>query len=131
MMPLIQQGYTPSLLAGRMRHRIKILQPTLQQDTTGGTQVNQNVVVASTWASIEALTGQEKFAAHEFITEVSHKIVIRWRRGVTSRMRVLVSSNDHKRLFLIENVLNADERNKSLALYCIELFDGANTPVGV
>jgi SPP1 family predicted phage head-tail adaptor len=131
MLPIVQQGYTPVLMPGRMRHRIKILQPTLQQDTTGGLNVNQNAVVATTWASIEAMSAQEKFAAHEFITEVSHKIIIRWRRGITAKMRVLMSSNQHKRLFLIESVLNPDERNKSLALYCIEIFDDANTAPGV
>jgi SPP1 family predicted phage head-tail adaptor len=130
-MSVIQQGYSPVLMPGRMRHFIKILVPTLQQDTTGGTQVTQDAVVAKTWASIEALTATEKFAAHEFISEVSHKIVIRWRRGITAKMRILMSSNQRKRLFLVEGILNPDERNKSLTLMCIELFDGADTAMGI
>lgn len=44
----------------------------------GGQDVNVNVLYATVWASVEALSGSEKFAAHEFVSEVSHQVVIRY-----------------------------------------------------
>lgn len=69
---------SPSLFTGRLRHKIDIVLPTKVQDSTGGTNISNNVVYANVWASIEALSGTEKFAAHEFISQVTHQVVIRY-----------------------------------------------------
>lgn len=74
----IVQKRTPVLFPGRLRHRIDIAQVTPTQDTMGGTNEAVDVVWANVWASIEALSGTEKFAAHEFISQVSHQVVIRY-----------------------------------------------------
>jgi len=87
----IVQRYSPAMFAGRLRHIIDIVAPTPIQDDTGGTDVRiAQVVFSNLSASIEALSGVEKFAAHEFVSQVSHQVVIRyigaaqsWQPGVT------------------------------------------------
>jgi head-tail adaptor len=72
------QRQTPVLQVGRLRHKIDIAAPTGAQDSTGGFTPGDGAVYVNCWASIEALTGVEKFAAHEFVSQVSHQIVIRY-----------------------------------------------------
>lgn len=127
-MPLgpLQQIGTPIFLTGRLRHRIKIVQPTLAQDSTGGVDVRDDAVVGEAWATVEALSASDKFAAHEFVAQVSHKVIMRWRPGITSKMRIVWRG----KLLLVEGVLDPDGRRKMLILMCIELFDNSNTPMG-
>lgn len=75
--PIIQRR-TPTLFAGRLRHKIDLVQVSQAQDSAGGFNLSCDVVYANVWASIEALSGTEKFAAHEFISQVSHQVVIRY-----------------------------------------------------
>ena len=116
--PIIQRR-TPTLYAGRLRHKIDIVHPSDQQDSTGGFDISQNTIYANVWASVEALSGTDKFAAHEFISQVSHQVVIRYLPGINSGMQVWFGG----RQFQIEAVLNPDERNKTLILLCIEIND--------
>lgn len=74
----IIQRRTPTLFAGRLRHKIDLVQVSNVQDTTGGFDINANVVYANVWASVEAITGTEKLAASELISEASHQVVIRF-----------------------------------------------------
>ncbi len=69
---------SPTLNTGRLRNRISIVRVSPQQDSTGGTNLSVDVLYASVWASVEALSGIDKFAAHEFVSEVSHQVVIRY-----------------------------------------------------
>ncbi len=120
----VPQSNSPVLQAGKLRHRVTIVKPTLVQDAAGGWNAFQDVVICTMWATIEALTGTEKFAAHEFSTEVTHAIYMRHPRtlvpgGIQGKMNV----NYGKRTFMIEAVLNADERNKLLELICVEIDD--------
>jgi head-tail adaptor len=72
------QKRTPQLFAGRLRHKIDIVTVNSAQDSTGGQNLSADTIYSNVWASIEALSGTEKFAAHEFVSQVSHQIVIRW-----------------------------------------------------
>lgn len=194
------QKRTPKIFAGRLRHKIDIVKVSSIQDSTGGQSLLACVVYTNVWASIEALTGTEKFAAHEFISQVSHQCVIRWigpapswlannnyttnflvvdsnrnlqqaqapglsgpvapvwnktpggfttdgdpstgltwknvgaagqRTGVNAGMQIWFEG----RTFQVEAVLNADERNKSLIMLCIEINDSlqqnTNQPGGL
>lgn len=66
------------MFAGRLRHKIDIATIAPAQDDMGGSAQSATVVYVSVPASIEALTGTEKFAAHEFVSQASHQIVIRY-----------------------------------------------------
>jgi SPP1 family predicted phage head-tail adaptor len=125
-MPLKQvpQSGSPVFQSGKLRHRIQIVQPTLAQDTAGGWNVNTNNVVLTCWATIEALTGVEKFAAHEFTSNVTHSVWIRHPRsavpgGIQAKMQVWFNT----RQLQVESVLDPDGRQKYLQLLCIEVGD--------
>jgi SPP1 family predicted phage head-tail adaptor len=127
MIPTNVQQISPSVRAGQLRHRINILNPILAQDTDGGVNVRNNQIVATVWASVDAISGAEKFAAHEFESQVNYKVVIRWLDGIKQRMRIQWGD----RLLLVESVLNPDGRKRMLLLYCLEIGDSANTQMGV
>lgn len=69
---------SPTLNVGRLRNRISIVRVSPVQDSMGGTNLSVDILYANVWASVEALSGADKFAAHEFVSEVSHQIVIRY-----------------------------------------------------
>jgi head-tail adaptor len=48
------------------------------QDSAGGINLSQIVVFANVWASVEALSGMETFAAQTQVSASSHQIVIRY-----------------------------------------------------
>jgi SPP1 family predicted phage head-tail adaptor len=119
----VPQTNSPILQAGKLRHRIQIVQPDTTQDSAGGVSQADVKVLCTTWASIQALTGTEKFAAHEFISQVTHAIYMRYRTDFTvdASMNVLYNT----RTFKVEAVLDPDERRKMLQLLCIEINDSA------
>lgn len=132
----VQGSNRVNLQAGKFRHRIQLVKPSTTQTGTGGWSVNNSVPVMTTWATIEALSGTEKFAAHEFAAQVTHRVWIRHPRnridpsgntsGVTSNMQVWYGT----RQFQVEAVLNPDERKDVLLLMCAEINDSANQPSG-
>jgi SPP1 family predicted phage head-tail adaptor len=95
------------------------MQVSSAQDSMGGQNINTNVLFANVWASVEALNGTDKFAAHEFVAEVSHQIVIRYRCCVLAGMQVWFKG----RQLQIQAVQNPDGRNKMLLLQCVEIND--------
>ena len=66
------------LQAGRLRHRIDIVKVSPIQDSTGGVNFSQVVVFANVWASVEAMSGMETFAANTQVSASSHQIIIRY-----------------------------------------------------
>ena len=105
--------------AGKLRQRIDIVKPNLTQDPAGGTQVDDDSIFATVWASIEAFTGVERYAGQQLVAEVTHKITIRWMDGVKASMNVWYEG----RQFQIQAVLNPDERHHMLVLMCLERDD--------
>lgn len=74
----VLQRRTPTLAAGKLRHRIQIVVPSSTQDSTGGFSLSANTLFATVWASVEALSGVEQNAADQQVTTVTHQIVIRY-----------------------------------------------------
>ena len=66
------------------------------------------------WASVEPLSGRELFAAQEFHNEVTTRIRIRYRDGVTAKMRVVFESVNYNILVIIDPEL----RHRELQLLC-------------
>jgi len=71
---------------------------------------------ATVYADLRPLTGRELFSAQQVQSMVNFKLETEYVAGVTSEMRVAVSS----RVFEIETVLNVNESNRSLELLCVE-----------
>lgn len=107
------------LLAGKLRHRIDLVQVSNAQDSTGGFDLSADVVFANVWASVEALSGSEALVLESQASMVSHQVIIRYMPGVNSSLQVWFQG----RQFQITSVQNPDERNKMLCLMCVEIND--------
>lgn len=101
--------------ASSLRHRVTLQQEIQTADGAGG-YVRSWQDVADLWAEINSITaksyGQERFFAGKIQAEITHKITIRYRAGVTADMRLLFGSS----IFNIRSVLNKDENNETLEL---------------
>lgn len=74
--------------------------------------------IATTWASINPISGKEYYSAETINSDLTHKIRLRYRRGITPDMRILYNG----RIFYIVSVINEYEKNTMLQLMCRELI---------
>lgn len=109
---------------------MKIVDPTLIQDSFGGTQIDQATPFAVVWASVEALSGREPYAAQQKVSEVTHRVRIRWMRGVKAKQNIWLADPDGDRQFQIQAVENPDETRHYLDLLCIERDNSAREEGG-
>jgi head-tail adaptor len=72
------QHRSPTLQAGKLRHRISIVKVNPAQDSTGGFNLLADIVYADVYASIEAAGGSETMAAGQEVSTVTHQIIIRF-----------------------------------------------------
>jgi len=100
--------------AGALRHRLSIEHLVAGSPTQdAGGEVDQAwVELAEVWGSIEPLRGRELIAAQQAQSETTGTIRIRYRAGITSKMRVVFRA----RIFEILGVVNPMERNVELVL---------------
>lgn len=101
--------------AGDLRKRIIIEQPTVAADSVGE-MVPTWSTLAVLWASIEALTGSERLQDAQINATADVKISVRYRAGITTAMRIKYGT----RQFEIVSVQNVEERNRELAMLCVE-----------
>lgn len=79
-----------SLAAGRLRHRITIQEPRQQQDTnTGAIRTVWIDFAADVAAAIEPLSVREFIASSQMQSQITARITIRYRGGLTPQMRIL------------------------------------------
>lgn len=77
---------------GRLRQRI-VLQQRADVVSAEGEVIPSWTDLAETPASIEPVSGREYFAAQQVNSEVTARIIIRWRPGVDTAGRVLHQTN--------------------------------------
>lgn len=86
-----------SIEAGRLRHRVRIEQLTYLLDSHGdqyqdpetGESRPEWVEVATVWAAIEPLSAREFIAAQTTQSQITARIVIRYRDGLDASMRLV------------------------------------------
>lgn len=101
---------------GRLRHQVALQGVTRTEDEGGG-GANVWATTATVWAAVEPLDGSESLHGLAVTASVSHRVTIRYRAGVTAKMRVV-----HRgRVFEIRAVLDRDERREILDLLCAEV----------
>lgn len=107
--------------SGKLRHIIKIQQPdTANRDALGR---------ASAWADwatnvparVDDLNGREQRGSAIDISQLTHRVSMRYRAGVKSKMRVVWTVDGADRIFAIELVTNPDGKKREHALLCLEL----------
>ena len=101
--------------AGKLRRRVTIQEPEVTIGATGG-EVTTWADLATVWANIKPLSGQELLAARQSVATalVSTQIEIRYRSDVNSKMRVAHGS---QQTYEIVAVL-PDERQTFTKLLC-------------
>ena len=104
--------------AGELRHKAVLEKPDDSQDGEGTTALAWSPL-ATVQVGVTPLSGKERLEAGAVSAEVSHRVRMRARAGVTSRMR-LVLVNRGNRVLQIVSVLDEGERNRYLTLLCAE-----------
>jgi len=107
---------------GDLRHRVTILHQTDGVDEWGAPAPGQWVPLATVWACVEGLRGNEYWQAQQLVDQADHRITIRYRRDVTAQMRV----QHDGRLFEIRAALDRDGRRRWLELICREVLPWQN-----
>lgn len=102
---------------GKLRNRITIQQVQEARSATGAVMETW-VTYAEVWAAVEPLRGREFFASRQMQAQVDARVRIRFISGVTPKMRVLWGS----RIYLIDAVINPEERGVELQLMCREII---------
>jgi len=77
--------------AGRLRHRVDIQKPVVDRDPEDNTElpVRWETVWERCPASVEPLSAREFLAAQATQSEVTAKIVVRYRPGLVPTMRII------------------------------------------
>lgn len=102
--------------AGDLRHRIKIQQEVFADDPDTKETISSWQDSCIVYAAVEPLRGREFFQALETHSELTTKIRIRYRPGITSEMRVIYGD----RILYIQAVIDPEERHQEMQLMCIE-----------
>jgi len=69
-------------------------------------------------AGILPLSGRELALAKERVSEVTHKVTLRFLAGVHANMHILYGT----RSFIVLSVMNKQENDRELELLCKELY---------
>lgn len=104
---------------GQLRHRLEIQEQRSVRDEWGN-QVSEWFTVATAWAAIEPIRGEEYWAAGAQQGETIHRVTMRYVPGVTPKHRLLFGN----RILEIESTLNLEERSRLLELLCKERLNG-------
>lgn len=78
-----------SLGAGRLRHRVTFQSPVETKDAAGSITVTWQDFASNVPAAIEPLSAREFVAAQSKQSEITARIVIRARAGITPKMRAV------------------------------------------
>lgn len=102
--------------SGSLRHRVIIQKPQAIQSQVSGESTDGWASVATTFASVEPLSGKERLTAEQVQADVTHRIIMRYRGEFDPTYRISFRG----RVFHVESVINRDERNRSLELLAVE-----------
>ena len=101
--------------AGRLRHQLSLQSPTYT-NTSVATMVTTWGTVATIWGSVEPLRGREFYDSALINSDVTSRIVIRYTSDIESNYRIVFGT----RTFLIDSIINIEERNTEMHLMVIE-----------
>lgn len=104
-----------SVSAGGLRRRVSIETYTTSTDSIGA-PTKVAATLATLWAKIEPLYGFEVKESARVVSDVTHRVTIRYRADVTAKMRVVYGS----RKFDISAVRHDEESRRFTYLDCKE-----------
>ena len=103
------------VLPSQLRHRVT-LEELAREDDEGGGYDETWVDVATLFADVRPISGNERVEADRIEGQITHEITLRFRQGVVPAMRFRKGS----RLFHVLSVINVEERNRWLKCRCEE-----------
>jgi len=111
-----------ALDAGRLTERVTIQARKAGRDGTGARTAESWVDITTdpTWAEVLPLAGREGWTARQVDAEITHRVVMRYRSGVTSKHRIKWGSVYLNIKGPPRNVGNA---NVMLEMDCVETED--------
>ena len=101
---------------GRLKHRITF-QRLSQSKNEYGELADEWLDIKTVWAEIKPVSGNQFFAAKQINSEISHNVYIRYRTDLKPSMRIKFK----ERIFEILYLMNVNEGNRLIQLYCKEL----------
>ncbi|HMR01767.1 MAG TPA: phage head closure protein [Candidatus Competibacter phosphatis] len=103
---------------GRLRERLTIQQETVTRDDSGE-ELKSWSTLATVWGQVTPGASSERFlaSAGQRVAEVTHTARIRYRTGITPKMRIVWEST---RILEILSVVDPDGRNSRTVLLCSE-----------
>ena len=101
--------------AGQLRRRIAIQSAIVTQDDFGE-EIETWQTDTVVWARIQPVQGKEFKAADQVTADVTHKIMIRYHAGLSTKQRIQYGT----RVFDINFVRNIFEENRWHELLCKE-----------
>ena len=108
--------------AKRRRHKIIFQRANAGVDAIGG-QVNpwtNPITVTTVKAAIEPLRGFEMFKAQQVQSTVTHRITMKYRRGISPDLRIRWMDRGIERIFNILSALDIEERHEMLEIMAVE-----------
>jgi len=99
--------------AGNLRHSIDIEETTKTTDNMGGFTTTWAAITdgSAVRASIWSLSASEQMNAMKLELEITHRIRIRYRTGVTADMRIKFNDPNGARYFNIRSIIDPDQRH--------------------
>lgn len=105
--------------SGNLKHKISIQSYGETKNAFG--EVTQDFSTFKTaYASIVPISGREFLASQAINTELTHKIELRYLKGILPNMRIVFED----RIFNIQSVINIREANKTLQIMATEVVNG-------
>ena len=101
---------------GALRRRLTLEAPVETADDIGGVTRSFSAL-ANVWGEISPSTGQRLFVAQRAEEDISHLIRIRWRDGMSAKLRLRLGP----RIFQIRAAFDPDERRRYLHCLCREI----------
>lgn len=100
---------------GDLRHRL-VLEEAVRSDDGVGGAIESWTALDEVWAAVRPISGQEREAADQIASRVTHEVWVRYRTGVKPEMRF----RGGERVFEIHAVIDAAERHRFLRCLCEE-----------
>lgn len=101
--------------AGKLRHRVTLQETVKEQNPKTGAVINNWRDVATIWAEVSPLSAREFIAAQASQGEITTRITIRFRTGITRQHRILFRGG----IYNVEGVLpDAKSGREYLTLPC-------------
>lgn len=100
--------------AGQLDQRVTIQRRTMVQNPNTGAMVESWAPLFTTWAAVTPLVGREYLAAAALVAEVTARVRMRYRPGITAADRIV---HDGK-VYGITSVADVHSSRRELQLMC-------------